>query len=73
MTTTSPTRLSVNISRGTEEALREITADKGISMTEALRRLVGYGVLVYRADKGGHEALLRHRDTQQVERIVLVD
>lgn len=68
---TKPTRLSVNISRDTLEALHEIATEKSITITEALRRLVGYGVIVYRANRDGHEVLLR-RDSK-TERIVLVD
>jgi predicted dehydrogenase len=38
--TDKPTRLSVNISNATAEALREVTKDKEISMTEEVRRLI---------------------------------
>lgn len=66
-----PTRLSVNISRDTVEALQEIASDKFITMTEAVRRLIGYGIIVYRANRDGHEVLLR-RDGK-LEKILLVD
>lgn len=66
-----PTRLSVNISRDTLEALQEISTEKGVTITEALRRLVGYGIIVYRANRDGQDVLLR-RDNK-TERIVLVD
>lgn len=73
MTTTVPTRLSVNISQDTLVALQEIAADHGVTATEALRRLVGYGVVVYRADKAGHEVLIRRKVCGQLERVVLLD
>jgi hypothetical protein len=69
--TAKPTRLSVNISRDTVEALQEIASDKNISMTEAVRRLIGYGIIVYRANRDGYDVLLR-RDGK-LEKILLVD
>ncbi|MCA1671784.1 MAG: hypothetical protein LC799_06125, partial [Actinobacteria bacterium] len=53
-----PTRLSVNISTATADALREVSHDKGVSMTEAVRRLIGYGIVVYRAVRDGGEVLI---------------
>ncbi|MGH4026943.1 MAG: hypothetical protein ACRDRV_20410 [Pseudonocardiaceae bacterium] len=66
-----PTRLSVNISTATAEALREVSRDKGVSMTEAVRRLVGYGIVVYRAVRDGGEVLIRRDD--KAERLILLD
>lgn len=71
MTTIAPTRLSVNISQDTLGALLEVATDRGISMTESLRRLVGYGILVYQVDRDGGDALLRQNG--RLERIVLCD
>lgn len=68
---TKPTRLSVNISAATAEALREVSRDKGVSMTEAVRRLVGYGIVVYRAVRDGGEVLIRRDD--KAERLILLD
>lgn len=69
--TTKPTRLSVNISTAAAEALREVSRDKGVSMTEAVRRLVGYGIVVYRAVRDGGEVLIRRDD--KAERLILLD
>lgn len=69
--TAKPTRLSVNISTATAEALREVSRDKGVSMTEAVRRLVGYGIVVYRAVRDGGEVLIRRDDN--AERLILLD
>jgi len=40
-------------------------------MTEAVRRLVGYGIVVYRAIRDGGEVLIRRDD--KTERLVLLD
>ena len=69
--TVKPTRLSVNISRDTVDALQEIASDKGISMTEAVRRLIGYGIIMYRANRDGYDVLLRREG--KLEKILLVD
>jgi hypothetical protein len=53
------------------EALHEIATEKSVTITEALRRLVGYGIIVYRANRDNQDVLLR-RDNK-TERIVLVD
>lgn len=66
-----PTRLSVNISKATAEALREVSKDKDVSMTEAVRRLIGYGIVVYRAVRDGGEVLIRRDD--KAERLILLD
>lgn len=66
-----PTRLSVNISTATAEALREVSRDKDVSMTEAVRRLIGYGIVVYRAVRDGGDVLIRRDD--KAERLILLD
>lgn len=66
------TRLSVNISQDTFEALQEVAHDKGISITEAVRRLIGYGIIVHRSTRDGHDVLIR-RGHNKLERIVILD
>lgn len=66
-----PTRLSVNIAQDTLAALQELTNDKAITVTEAVRRLIGYGIIVYKANKCGHEILLR--TNQKQEKLILID
>lgn len=66
-----PARLSLNISRATEEALLELMDEKSISMTEAVRRLIGYGAVINRAIRDGGEVLIRRNG--QTERVVLLD
>jgi predicted enzyme related to lactoylglutathione lyase len=67
----TPTRLSVNISRSTVDALQEVVSDNGISMTEAVRRLIGYGIVMYRADKDGYDIQLRQGT--RLEKIVFIE
>lgn len=65
-----PSRLSINMSRATEDALLELMDDKDVSMTEAVRRLVAYGAVVYQAVKDDREVLIRSNG--QTERVVLL-
>jgi hypothetical protein len=62
-------RLSVNITPATQAALDRIVEREGVTVTEALRRLVGYGELVYRTIRvDGAEVLTRYgRNQQQVK------
>lgn len=46
MTAADPARLSVLINEDTQNALRHVAQRDGISMTEAVRRLIGYGAAV---------------------------
>lgn len=70
-TTVGSTRLGVNINEETAGALREIADERGISITEAVRRLVGYGREVYRADRDGYRVLFKRGLLS--ERLVLLD
>lgn len=64
----SVTRLTVNIGPATAEALRVVAENEGVTVTEALRRLVSYGDLLYRAVKLDNKDVLFRQDgeTQQV-------
>jgi Ribbon-helix-helix protein, copG family len=64
-------RLSVNVTPATQAALDRLAEREGVTVTEALRRLVGYGDLVYETTQvKGHDLLIR-RDGA-LERIVLI-
>lgn len=54
---TEPKRVNVAISPDTLRALENVIRREGVSLTEALRRLVGYGDFVYRAVREGGEQL----------------
>lgn len=64
------TRLSVNIGEPTTQALETYAARHGVSVTEALCRLVAYGELVSQADDDGKTLLLSKDGVY--ERIVLI-
>jgi hypothetical protein len=64
-------RLSVNITPATQAALDRLVEREGVTVTEALRRLVGYGDLVYEATQiNGEDILIRRGDS--IERIRLI-
>jgi hypothetical protein len=54
---TEPKRINVAISPDMVRALENMIEREGVTLTEALRRLVGYGDFVYRAIKEGGEQL----------------
>lgn len=67
----SSSKLTVNINAATEQALRHVAEREGVTMTEALRRLVSCGDLVYRATKEDNaDVLIRHG--KEIERIHLL-
>lgn len=53
-------RLEINISDDTEAALRKLVAREGVSYTEAVRRLVGYGTHIDATYTAGGEVFLRY-------------
>jgi hypothetical protein len=55
--TTEPRRINVAISPDTVRALERVIECEGVTLTEALRRLVGYGDFVYRAVRQHGEQL----------------
>lgn len=64
-------RLSVNITPATQAAIDQVVEREGVTVTEALRRLVGYGRIIYEADQiNGDHVLIRRGDV--VERIVVI-
>ena len=64
-------RISVNVTPATQAALERVVEREGVTVTEALRRLVGYGDLVYETTQvHSDDLLIRRGDT--LERIRLV-
>jgi hypothetical protein len=62
--------LSVNVTPNTQTALDLVAETEGVTITEALRRLVGYGDLVYETTRvNGDEVLIRSGN--RVDRIIL--
>ena len=56
--TAEPKRVNVAVSPETVRALENVIEREGITLTEALRRLIGYGDFVYRAVAEHDERLL---------------
>jgi hypothetical protein len=54
---TEPKRINVAISPDTVRALERVIEREGVTLTEALRRLVGYGDFVYRTVRERGEQL----------------
>jgi hypothetical protein len=64
-------RISVNVTPATQAALDRVVEREGVTVTEALRRLVGYGDLVYETTQVDGDDLLIRREGV-LERIRLI-
>lgn len=53
------TRLNININNQTAKVLREYAKANGVTVTEAVRRLIGIGTIVTKAEGEGKDILLR--------------
>lgn len=53
-----PKRINVAVSPDTVRALENVIEREGVTLTEALRRLIGYGDFVYRAVRENREQLV---------------
>ncbi|MPZ80925.1 MAG: hypothetical protein GEV28_11210 [Actinophytocola sp.] len=53
-----PKRINVAVSPDTVRALEHVIEREGVTLTEALRRLIGYGDFVYRAVRENSEQLI---------------
>ena len=62
------TRLNVNINSQTAAALKDYADQQGVSITEAVRRLVGVGDFIAKAQDAGKQVLLRQDG--ETERVV---
>ena len=69
--TIEPRRINVAISPDMVRALEHVIEREGVTLTEALRRLVGYGDFVYRAVKDNEEQLLV-KGTEGTREVVLL-
>lgn len=63
-------RLSINVAPVTQDALQRFADQEGVSVTEALRRLVAYGDVVYSAADQGKNVLLEKDG--KTERLLIV-
>lgn len=65
------TRITANIGPQTNDALKRFIEREGVTMTEAIRKLVGLGDLVYQAAKVDGVPVLFERDGR-AERLVII-
>jgi hypothetical protein len=66
-----PGRIDVAVNAGMLEAIQEVVEEDGVTLTEAVRRLIGYGQVVHRVARERSSVLLV-RDRQGNEREVVV-
>ncbi|HEX2130862.1 MAG TPA: hypothetical protein VHH15_04825 [Actinophytocola sp.] len=61
---TEPKRINVAVSPDTVRALENVIEREGVTLTEALRRLIGYGDFVYRSVReNGEQLMVKGQDT----------
>jgi hypothetical protein len=70
-TGTEPRRINVAISPDMVRALERVIEHEGVTLTEALRRLVGYGDFVFRAVRERGEQLIVTGDDGTREVVLL--
>ncbi|RSN49463.1 hypothetical protein DMC64_02550 [Amycolatopsis sp. WAC 04197] len=67
----APKRINVAVNPETMAALQKVMDRENVSLTEAVRRLVGYGEVLYRAVREDDEELLLKRGTTTRQVIIL--
>ncbi|OLF16002.1 ribbon-helix-helix domain-containing protein [Actinophytocola xanthii] len=66
-----PKRINVAVSPDTVRALENVIEREGVTLTEALRRLIGYGDFVYRAVRENNEQLMVKGEESTREVVIL--
>lgn len=64
------TRLDVNITGSTADAIRDYAKAQNVTVTEAARRLISYGNLIAKADQLGRKVLIK--DSNDVDQVVFL-
>ncbi|HKN54796.1 MAG TPA: hypothetical protein VJX66_20010 [Amycolatopsis sp.] len=67
----APKRINVAVNPETVEALQRVIDREGVTLTEAVRRLIGYGEVLYRAAKEDGAELLIKTETETRQVIIL--
>ncbi|QXV63567.1 hypothetical protein [Amycolatopsis sp. TNS106] len=64
----APKRINVAVNPETVQALQHVIDKEGVTLTEAVRRLIGYGEVLYRAvkDDGAEVSLKTENETKKV-------
>lgn len=67
----APKRINVAVNVETVEALQRVIDREGVTLTEAVRRLIGYGDVMYRGVKeDGAELLLKTEE--ETKRVIIL-
>lgn len=69
--TTTPKRINVAVNPETMGALQKVIEREGVSLTEAVRRLIGYGDVLYKAVREDGEEVLLKKGTHTRQVIIL--
>lgn len=67
-----PKRINVAVTPDTIRALERVIERESVTLTEALRRLIGYGEFVYRAIKEDDAKVFMHQPDGTIKEIVLI-
>lgn len=67
----APKRINVAVNPETMGALQKVIEREGVSLTEAVRRLIGYGDVLYKAVREDHEEVLLKKGTHTRQVIIL--
>lgn len=67
-----PKRINVAVTPETVRALETLIEREGVSLTEAVRRLIGYGEFVYKAIKEQNSEVLVKSQDGSIREIVLL-
>lgn len=68
----TPKRINVAVGPRTVEALELLIDREGVSLTEAVRRLIGYGDFVYRTVHEDRARVLVTKEDGKYEEVVLI-
>ncbi|MEV5716419.1 hypothetical protein AB0L41_21205 [Amycolatopsis mediterranei] len=67
----TPKRINVAVNPETMGALQKVMEREGVSLTEAVRRLIGYGDVLYKAVREEREEVLLKKGTHTRQVIIL--
>jgi len=68
----NPKRINVAVNADTVAALQNVIQQEGVSLTEAVRRLIGYGDFVYRSVRQENADVLVRGKDGDTKQVVLV-
>jgi hypothetical protein len=66
-------RIDVAVTPSTVDAIQVLMVREGVTLTEAVRRLIGYGELVYRTTRIDGGKILSANSSGSTHEVILVD